>query len=88
MSSLTDRLAAASRDRVSTTVVKPTPGASPNPRKPAPSGPTSDRLSTLKSQVHSNLLQQLGPKLYDADLAQAELEQMVRAALQDAMSAS
>ena len=47
---------------------------------------TTDEFSSLKSTVHNKLLQQLGPKLYDADLAQTEIEQMVRAALQDAMS--
>ena len=87
MSSLTDRLAAASRDRVAPVVVKPDalPGA-PGPKRTAIDGASQDRLTALKGQVHNNLLQQLGPKLYDADLSQSELEQMVRAALQDAMS--
>ena len=35
--------------------------------------------------VHNRLLQQLGPKLYDANLTQSELERMVRSTLQDAM---
>ncbi len=39
----------------------------------------------LKGTVHNRLLQQLGPKLYDAELTQSELEHMVRGALQDAM---
>ena len=33
--------------------------------------------------MHNELLQQLGPKLYDADLTQAELEHQVRGALQE-----
>ena len=85
MSSLTDRLAAASRDRV--------PSAQPNPSisldghaTPAKAEPTEDRFSKLKAHVHNNLLQELGPQLYDADLPQSQLEQMVRAALQDVMA--
>jgi pilus assembly protein CpaF len=49
------------------------------------SGPRTasvDPLSDLKQSVHQALLANLGPKLYDADLAQSELEQMVRVALQ------
>jgi len=82
MSSLADRLAAASRDRanvVSTTdAITQAPGA--KKAKPA------DAFRDLKAKVHNRLLQQLGPKLYDADLTQSELERMVRSALQEAMS--
>jgi pilus assembly protein CpaF len=38
--------------------------------------------------VHEELLQQLGPQLYDANLAQDELETKVRAALSDVMAAT
>ena len=85
MSSLTDRLAAASRDRAPTATVHHEPPPTPGQRKTAPA-PRDERFTTLKGEVHSNLLQQLGPKLYDSELAQSELEQMVRAALQEAMS--
>jgi pilus assembly protein CpaF len=44
-------------------------------------------MTALKGQVHSNLLRELGPKLYDSELTQSELERMVRESLQDAMSA-
>ena len=37
--------------------------------------------------MHNTLLQQLGPKLYDAELTQTELEHMVKGALQEAMQA-
>ncbi|HET7387884.1 MAG TPA: CpaF family protein [Nocardioidaceae bacterium] len=82
MSSLADRLAAASRDRASNTSTMPDalPGAA---RKV--STKEEDDFKDLKSQVHNRLLQQLGPKLYDADLTQSELERMVRQTLQDAM---
>ncbi|CAA9330935.1 MAG: Type II/IV secretion system ATP hydrolase TadA/VirB11/CpaF, TadA subfamily [uncultured Nocardioidaceae bacterium] len=86
MSSLTDRLAAASRDRSTTPVAQPEMKNGFTARGPAGSGPSEDRLTELKGQVHSKLLEQLGPKLYDAELTQSELEQMVRAALQDAMA--
>src|SRR5512145_144350 len=87
MSSLTDRLAAASRDRVPSTNGAGTTKSSTEPLgSPAKVGTTEDRFSKLKAHVHNNLLQQLGPKLYDAEMPQSELEQMVRAALQDVMA--
>ncbi|HZJ06950.1 MAG TPA: CpaF family protein [Nocardioidaceae bacterium] len=85
MSSLTDRLAAASRDRSPTAALKHDAIPAPGQRKTAPP-PSDDRFTTLKGEVHSKLLLQLGPKLYDSELTQSELEQMVRAALQEAMS--
>jgi pilus assembly protein CpaF len=86
MSSLADRLAAASRDRASS-------ASGPTDALPAKSTATrtttatrqEDEFRDLKATVHNRLLQQLGPKLYDADLTQSELERMVRSALQDAM---
>src|SRR5664279_4914865 len=84
MSTLADRLAAASRDRTNATVV--TSDAMVNgPERRGGRDTTKDAFRELKSQVHTRLLQQLGPKLYDAELTQAELERMVRAALQEAM---
>ena len=38
--------------------------------------------------MHEELLVQLGPKLYDANLSPSELEAMVRQALADVMAAS
>jgi pilus assembly protein CpaF len=45
-----------------------------------------ERLEELKQDVHAELLKQLGPQLYDANLDQAELDQRVRAVLSQLMS--
>ena len=47
-----------------------------------------DRFEDLKESVHSELLQQLGPQLYDANLEAAELESKVRTVLADVMAAT
>ncbi len=47
-----------------------------------------DRFSELKEHVHSELLQQLGPQLYDANLDAAELAVKVRSVLADVMAGS
>ncbi|WP_309650764.1 CpaF family protein [Nocardioides sp.] len=44
-----------------------------------------DRIEELKSSVHVELLKQLGPHLYDADMDQNELDQRVRAVLADVL---
>src|SRR5919202_4854312 len=88
MSSLADRLAAASRDRVATPAGSTDAMASMTERRPKGGASAADNeYGRLKSQVHNTLLQQLGPKLYDAELTQTELEHMVRGALQEAMQA-
>ena len=51
-------------------------------------GSSDDRIEELKTTVHSELLSQLGPQLYDANMDQAELEARVRAALADVLSSS
>ncbi|MCW2787448.1 MAG: putative conjugal transfer protein [Marmoricola sp.] len=51
-------------------------------------GPTKGRFDDLKESVHEELLVQLGPKLYDANLSAGELETMVRHALADVMASS
>jgi pilus assembly protein CpaF len=86
MSSLADRLAAASRDRVSVAGGSDDAMTSMGERRPKAEKKPDD-YGLLKAKVHSALLHQLGPKLYDADLTQAELEHMVRGALQEAMQA-
>jgi pilus assembly protein CpaF len=87
MSSLADRLAAASRDRA-TAPVDATDAMTAMSGRHTPEVTKADNdYKDLKSQVHNTLLQQLGPKLYDADLTQTELEHMVRGALQEAMQA-
>ncbi|MEV7428774.1 MULTISPECIES: CpaF family protein [unclassified Nocardioides] len=45
-----------------------------------------DRIEELKSSVHTELLQQLGPHLYDADMDQDELDQRVRSVLADVLA--
>jgi pilus assembly protein CpaF len=66
------------------------------PAKPAAAAPTqrrslvatqNERIEELKSSVHIELLKQLGPQLYDADMDQAELDRRVRAVLADVMGA-
>ena len=85
--SLADRLASAERQRSGAA-----PAAGGESRAPttnaAPKGPTSDPLADLKVQVHQSLLTALGPKLYDANMAQSELESMVRKALQEVVAAN
>src|SRR3954468_1346146 len=87
MSSLADRLAAASRDRVTTSPASSDAMQTMNTARGGPKASPQDDYGDLKSQVHNTLLQQLGPKLYDAELTQTELEHMVRGALQEAMQA-
>jgi pilus assembly protein CpaF len=87
MSSLTDRLSAASRDRVpTTTTVNHDVLSNEEQRKTRKKPVDQGSFASLKAQVHNKLLQQLGPQLYDADLTQSELEQMVRATLQEVMA--
>jgi pilus assembly protein CpaF len=75
---LADRLASAQRDRMT------------GPTNGQPIGiarrPVTDPLGKVKASVHQSMLQNLGPKLYDADLTQSDLEQMVRNTLQQVMS--
>jgi pilus assembly protein CpaF len=85
MSSLADRLAAASRDRTNSTVVTTDAMSKKGDHRPTPKEQAESDFSELKAQVHNRLLQQLGPKLYDANLTQSELEHMVRGALQEGM---
>ncbi len=83
MSSLADRLAAASRDRAANQTTSSEVEAAGGRRKSKVT--ERDPFADLKVTVHNRLLTQLGPKLYDANLTQGELERMVRGALQEAM---
>src|ERR1700754_2671610 len=87
MSSLADRLAAASRDRATNTPATTDPMGAKTERRGGREAKPDNDYSDLKSKVHNTLLQQLGPKLYDAELTQTELEHMVKGALQEAMQA-
>jgi pilus assembly protein CpaF len=83
--SLADRLAAAQRERG---VTGPEGGgaadgftaAAPRARR------SVDPFGELKRAVHQTLLDNLGPKLYDSRLTQAELEQRVRQTLQEVIA--
>ena len=44
-----------------------------------------ERLEELKASVHSELLKELGPQLYDADMDQEELSKKVRTVLGDVL---
>ncbi len=79
--SLADRLASAELER--TGAPSSEHGSSTDPSK----SPTGDPLAALKVQVHQSLLLELGPKLYDANMAARELESMVRNALTVAVAA-
>ncbi|WP_238343119.1 CpaF family protein [Nocardioides cynanchi] len=46
----------------------------------------TERLEELKHEVHSELLKELGPQLYDANMDQAELDKRVRSVLGTLMS--
>src|SRR3954452_5882242 len=88
MSSLADRLAAASRDRATLPSSNDAMATmSKNERRGKEEVKADNDYGDLKAQVHNTLLQQLGPKLYDAELTQTELEHMVKGALQEAMQA-
>jgi pilus assembly protein CpaF len=50
-------------------------------------GQQSDRFDAIKASVHSELLKQLGPQLYESDLDAKELDHAVRSVLQDVIAA-
>ncbi|TWH01366.1 pilus assembly protein CpaF [Nocardioides sp. J9] len=50
-------------------------------------GSETDRIEELKSSVHEELLKQLGPHLYDAEMDQDELDRTVRAVLAEVLGA-
>ncbi|HET8717201.1 MAG TPA: CpaF family protein [Nocardioidaceae bacterium] len=87
MSTLTERLAAATRDRAPGPGTVPDALPSPTSKRIQVPDAKEDRFRALKSSVHAKLLQQLGPQLYDADLSQSDLESRVRAVLQEVMAA-
>ena len=84
MTTLAERLAAASRDRATAAVATVETDANRGPGGRTRT-PDTDVFRDLKSTVHNRLLTQLGPQLYDANLTHSELEHMVRGALQEAM---
>ncbi|MCW2793277.1 MAG: pilus assembly protein CpaF, partial [Nocardioides sp.] len=61
--------------------VAPTEATDPTPAQRRLASQQHDRIEELKSDVHGELLKQLGPHLYDADMDQNELDQRVRTVL-------
>lgn len=49
--------------------------------------PEPDRIEEIKGAVHAELLSELGPQLYDAEMDHAELDERVRAVLTDVLGA-
>src|SRR5215203_5097139 len=82
--SLADRLAAARRERVDATELEPAEtDALAHQRK---TSRHVDPFSHVKQVVHQQLLETLGPKLYDARMTQSDLEAKVRATLQEVLA--
>jgi pilus assembly protein CpaF len=84
--SLADRLAQARRDRAGSTQPRAgthtVSGAPHRQHRVLPEDPFAD----IKREVHQSLLDALGPRLYDARLTSADLEQRVRRTLQEVLS--
>jgi pilus assembly protein CpaF len=82
--SLADRLAQIRRDQAS--VNAPSAEGAAFHRVVKRRRAQADPFDELKRKVHQALLDSLGPKLYDARLTQSELEQKVRASLQEVLA--
>jgi pilus assembly protein CpaF len=83
--SLADRLAAARAEAPDSPETAAVPDEALGRRAGLAGAP--DRIEEVKGAVHVELLQQLGPQLYDADLDQDQLDQRVRAVLADVLAA-
>ncbi|HCB04846.1 MAG TPA: pilus assembly protein CpaF, partial [Nocardioides bacterium] len=84
------RRASTDTDAPSTTTSAPRPAAStpapePTPTRSRASVAQSDRMEEVKSSVHVQLLQQMGPRLYDSEMDQQELDAEVRKVLADVL---
>jgi pilus assembly protein CpaF len=82
--SLADRLAAARRDRVDATEADRVDSDAIG--RHARASRHVDPFSHVKQVVHQQLLETLGPKLYDARMTQSDLEAKVRASLQEVLA--
>ncbi|MDP3968408.1 MAG: CpaF family protein [Nocardioides sp.] len=88
MTTLSERLAAAQRGgdpAVPSGTATSGTAESPAGKRRADVPVGKDRFEDLKSGVHKELLQQLGPQLYDANMPQEELDERVRGALGDVL---
>ncbi|WP_141013837.1 CpaF family protein [Nocardioides sambongensis] len=63
------------------------PGASARSAQRRALSADTDRLEELKARVHAELLRELGPRLYDAEMEQSDLEDQVRTVLADVLGA-
>jgi pilus assembly protein CpaF len=84
--SLSERLAAARRDRDVAANEGVTSSQQVSSRPGARHRRSADPFLALKRTVHQTLLDSLGPKLYDSKLTQSELEQQVRTTLQEVLA--
>jgi len=82
--SLSDRLSVARGDDEPPVVVPAVEPAEPAVRRTLRQ---PDRTDELKARVHAELVQELGPSLYAADLDQDELDERVRTVLAEVLSA-
>ncbi len=82
--SLTDRLAQAQLDRGATPPPTTATSSSNGQRQRVHS--KEDPFLELKKTVHARLVSTIGPKLYDANKTQGEIEQQVRATLQEVLA--
>ncbi len=67
---------------------RPSPRLTPEPgaaQRRSLASQQGERIEELKGSVHVELLKQLGPHLYDADMDQHELDQRVRGVLADVL---
>jgi pilus assembly protein CpaF len=62
------------------------PAETTTPARRSLASQQSDRIDELKASVHVELLKQLGPHLYDAEMDQNQLDQEVRKVLGDVLS--
>ncbi|HEU4812497.1 MAG TPA: CpaF family protein [Nocardioides sp.] len=88
--SLSERLASARQDRdtSATTVVGNGGGVSTSAGGAHSSRSPRDPMAAIKQAVHASLVETLGPKLYDVNMTQSELEAQVRAALHAGIAAN
>jgi pilus assembly protein CpaF len=82
---LAERLAQAKAERGTVATDQVETATTSNGQR-ARSKATHDPFGDVKRTVHASLVETLGPKMYDARMSQAELEQQVRSALQSVLA--
>ncbi|MGH3385309.1 MAG: CpaF family protein [Nocardioidaceae bacterium] len=84
--SLTDRLARAHLERGNSLETQDRAAARDTNGTQRDKPRSTDPFAPIKRGVHAQLVEALGPKLYDADMTQSELEQQVRVCLQNVIA--